>query len=83
MLKLRQTVAGVLVTLNGVVGSVVESPEKWDSSYFDDELSATIDAAASESDTMLLGRRTYEKVASFWPTRANDEPMADYAPATR
>jgi hypothetical protein len=79
----RKTVAGVLVTLNGVVGSVAESPEKGQVLYFDDEPSADIDAAAAESDTMLLGRRTYEKVASFWPTRDSDEPMAGYAPATR
>jgi dihydrofolate reductase len=70
--EVRKTVA--LTTLNGVVGSLAESPEKWQLLYFDDELSANVEAAAAESDTTLLGRRTYEKVASFWP---------GYAPATR
>ena len=80
---MRKTVAGVLMTLNGVVESVVESPEKWQSSYFDDELSATVDAAAAESDTMLLGPRRYHDLATFWPTRDSDRPIAGYAPATR
>jgi dihydrofolate reductase len=66
---MRKTVAGVLMTLDGVV----ESPEKWHPRYFDDEMSEVIDAAAA-----LLGRRTYEEFAAFWPTQGSDEPMADY-----
>jgi dihydrofolate reductase len=70
----RKTVAGVLMTLDGVV----ESPEKWQLRYFDDEMNAIVDAAAAQSDAMLLGRRTYEEFAAFWPTQDSDEPMADY-----
>jgi dihydrofolate reductase len=73
----------VLMTLNGVVASVVESPEKWQLHDFDDELSASIDAAAAQSHATLLGRRTYQEFATFWPTQDSDEPMAGYAPATR
>jgi dihydrofolate reductase len=71
---MRKTVAGMLITLDGVV----ESPEKWQLRYFDDELGELIDAAASESDAILLGRRTYEEFAAFWPSQGSDEPMADY-----
>jgi dihydrofolate reductase len=71
---MRRTVAGMLITLDGFV----ESPEKWHLRYFDDELGELIDAAATESDPMLLGRRTYEEFAAFWASQGSDEPMADY-----
>ncbi len=59
---MRKTVAGVLMTLDGVV----ESPEKWQPRYFDDEMGEIVAAAAARSDVMLLGRRTYEEFAAFW-----------------
>src|SRR5262249_24750154 len=71
---MRKTVAGILMTLDGVV----ESPEKWHLRYFDDEMSELVDAAAANSDAMLLGRRTYEEFAAFWPSQNGNEPMADY-----
>jgi dihydrofolate reductase len=71
---MRKTVAGILMTLDGVV----ESPEKWHLRYYDDELGELIDAAAANSDAMLLGRRTYEEFAAFWPSQDGDEPMTDY-----
>jgi dihydrofolate reductase len=71
---MRKTVAGILMTLDGVV----ESPEKWPSRYYDDELGEVMDAAAASSDTILLGRRTYEEFAAFWPSQGSDEPMAAY-----
>jgi dihydrofolate reductase len=75
---MRKTVAGVLMTLDGVV----ESPESWHLRYFDDEMGELIDAAAAESDSILLGRRTYEEFAAFWPGQDSDEPMADYMNGT-
>jgi dihydrofolate reductase len=71
---MRKTVAGVLMTLDGVV----EAPEKWQVRYFDDEMAEIIDAAAAHSDAMLLGRRTYEEFVAFWPSQGSDVPMADY-----
>jgi dihydrofolate reductase len=71
---MRKTVAGVLMALDGVV----ESPEKWHFRYFDDEMGEIIDAAAARSDAMLLGRRTYEEFAAFWPSQGRDVPLADY-----
>src|SRR5262245_27533485 len=72
--QMRKTVAGVIMSLDGVV----ESPEKWHLRYFDDELGELIDAWAAQADAMLLGRRTYEEFAAFWPTQGRDVPMADY-----
>jgi dihydrofolate reductase len=71
---MRKTVAGVLITLDGVV----ESPEKWQPRYFDDEMGEIVEAAAAQSDVMLLGRRTYEEFAAFWPAQGSDLPTADY-----
>jgi dihydrofolate reductase len=71
---MRKTVAGILMTLDGVV----ESPDKWRWRYFDDEMGDLIDAAAANADAMLLGRRTYEEFAAFWPSQDGNEPMADY-----
>ena len=44
---------------------VVESPEKWQAPYFDEEMGAAIGARMAQSDAMLLGRKTYEEFAGF------------------
>src|SRR5262245_20026366 len=71
---MRKMVAGVLMALDGVV----ESPEKWQPRYFDDEMGEIVETAAAQSDVMLLGRRTYEEFAAFWPAQGSDLPMAAY-----
>src|SRR5512134_1111188 len=72
--KMRNLVASLFTTLDGVV----EAPKKWQFRYFDDELGEVIGAAAEKSDAILLGRRTYEEFAAFWPSQGSDVPMADY-----
>lgn len=71
---MRSLVASLFTTLDGVV----EAPEKWQSRHLDDELGEVIDAAAEKSDSLLLGRRTYEEFAAFWPSQGSEVPMADY-----
>jgi dihydrofolate reductase len=71
---MRKIVARLFMSLDGVV----ESPEKWPLRYVDDEVGEAIDAAAAESDALLLGRRTYEEFAAVWPGLNSDLPMADY-----
>lgn len=72
---MRKIVAGLYMSLDGVV----ESPEKWSGPYFDDEMGQAVGAQMAGSDTLLLGRRTYEEFAAFWPDRtAEDDPFADY-----
>jgi dihydrofolate reductase len=68
----RKIVAGLFISLDGVV----ESPEKWHFPYFDDEMGEVVGSAMAAADTMLLGRRTYEEFASFWPNA--DDEMAAY-----
>jgi dihydrofolate reductase len=67
---MRKVIASELVSLDGVVGS----PEKWHFPYFNDEMGEAIRAAMAVSDSMLLGRVTYEEFAAFWPSQeASDE----------
>jgi hypothetical protein len=72
---MRKVTAGLLVSLDGVV----ESPERWQPSYFNDEMGEAIGAAMAAADAMLLGRVTYQEFASYWPeVSAEDQPFADY-----
>jgi hypothetical protein len=52
---MRKVTAGLFVSLDGVV----ESPEKWQLPYFNDEMGEVIGAAMTEADAMLQGRVTY------------------------
>ena len=72
---MRKIVAGLYMSLDGVI----ESPEKWSGPYFDDEMGQAVGAQMAASDTLLLGRRTYEEFAAFWPSRTDvDDPFAGY-----
>jgi dihydrofolate reductase len=63
------------MTLDGVV----ESPDKWSFPYFTDEVGQVIGGQMEASDTMLLGRRTYDEWADYWPDKTSkDDPFADY-----
>src|SRR5712692_8071807 len=58
---------------------VVEAPDKWTFAYFNDEVGQVVGVAMAASDTLLLGRRTYEEFAAYWPDKtASDDPFADY-----
>jgi len=72
---MRKIVAGLYVSLDGVT----ESPEKWSFPYFNDEVGQTLGSQIATSDTLLLGRRTYQEFAAYWPDKtAQDDPFADY-----
>src|SRR5262245_63078820 len=73
------------VTLDGVMqapGGPAEDPSGgfehggWIYPYADG-FDTTIPDAFAEADAFLLGRRTYEIFASFWPKQTNpDDPIA-------
>jgi dihydrofolate reductase len=71
---MRKIIAGLFMSLDGVV----ESPEQWQTPYFNDEMGQVVGAQMAESDTLLLGRRTYQEFAGFWPNQPDDAPFADY-----
>jgi dihydrofolate reductase len=73
--KMRRIVARLFVSLDGVT----EAPEKWTSPYFNEQVGQELGAQMAEADTLLLGRRTYEEFAAFWPDKtAEDDPFAGY-----
>jgi len=48
----------------------------WQATYFDDESGATIGAGIERIDALLLGRRTYDIFAGYWPEHADADPIA-------
>ncbi|WP_457950823.1 dihydrofolate reductase family protein [Pseudarthrobacter sp. alpha12b] len=69
-------VANLFITLDGVYqapGGREEDPEGeftfggWQAPVSDDEAGAAIGAEIAEMDALLLGRKTYDIFASYWP----------------
>lgn len=71
---MRKIVAGLFVSLDGVI----EAPEQWHFPYWSDEMGEAIGAQTAASDTMLLGRVTYQDFAGFWPHQGSEVELADY-----
>src|SRR5882757_9076330 len=77
---MRKIVANLFISLDGVV----ESPEKWSMSYWNDDLEAVVGAGMANSDAMLVGRVTYDGFAAHWPNQTmEDDPGADHMNNTR
>ena len=72
---MRKLWAGLFMSLDGVVGS----PDRWVGPYFDEEVGQAVSAGSEAADAMLLGRRTYEEWAGYWPGKtAEDDPYAPF-----
>ncbi len=69
---MRKLTAGLFITLDGVV----ESPQKWHFPYINDEVMRAVAAQTEGADTMLMGRRTYQEWAAYWPLQGDDVPFA-------
>jgi dihydrofolate reductase len=62
VLNVRKVVAYELLSLDGVA----EKPEGWFAGW-DDVLEANLGAVIGAQDSVILGRRSYEEWAGFWP----------------
>ncbi|MCQ6245060.1 dihydrofolate reductase family protein [Streptomyces malaysiensis] len=62
---MRKISASLFISLDGVV----EAPDQWHFPYFNDEMGAAVDAVLGTSDTLLIGRKTYDSFAGAWPDR--------------
>jgi dihydrofolate reductase len=73
---MKKIIAGLFIALDGVV----EAPDQWHFPYFNEEMGAAVTATLGASDTILLGRKTYDSFAGAWPERElageEDAPMA-------
>lgn len=73
------------MTLDGVVQSPGMPEEDasggfrhggWQVPYFDEELGAIVGEHMNRSGALLLGRRTYDIFANYWPKAPADNPIA-------
>jgi dihydrofolate reductase len=79
---MRKIVSGLFITLDGVVEAPGSGdttlPEKrgWSDPYMSQEIGMSIFELMQNSDGFLLGRKTYQDFAAFWPTMPADDPFA-------
>jgi dihydrofolate reductase len=59
------------------VDGVYEAPETWQFPYFNDEMGEIVGSQIAAADTIVLGRRTYDAFAAYWPAQGSDVPLAD------
>jgi dihydrofolate reductase len=78
---MREIIASLFITLDGVVeapgAADTTLPEKrgWSMPFFSDDVGQVIGAGMANNDAMLLGRRTYQAFAAFWPSVPADDPF--------
>lgn len=77
--------ADLFVTLDGVYqapGGPEEDSENrfeyggWQGTFVDEESGAAIYAGIQSMDALLLGRKTYDIFAGYWPLQSDDNPIA-------
>jgi len=76
---MRKLTASFYMSLDGVV----DAPQEWHFPMVDDEMMSDTTASLEESDTILLGRATYQEWAAFWPGQSAGNPMAGYFNSTQ
>jgi dihydrofolate reductase len=54
----------------------------WQRPYFDEVLGATAAEGMAGTDAYLFGRKTYEKMAAYWPAAPAGDPYARHLNAT-
>lgn len=60
------------VALDGVIGS----PERWHPAFASPESMDVLLGQVARVDGMLVGRRTFEEFAAYWPRQGDDVPAA-------
>ena len=58
---MRKIKSNSFISLDGVV----ESPDKWHFTYFDDEMGAAVGAGFATADALLMGRGLYNEWAAY------------------
>jgi dihydrofolate reductase len=79
---MRKLSAGLFITLDGVVeapgdgDTTLEGKRGWSMPFMNDEAGMLIMGQMDASDAMMLGRKTYQEFAAFWPTMPAEDPFA-------
>ncbi|MGH2538707.1 MAG: dihydrofolate reductase family protein [Candidatus Promineifilaceae bacterium] len=89
---MRRIVVSAFLTLDGVMqapGGAQEDTEGgfqhggWHLPYFDDDASQIMDERMPGLEALLLGRKTYDIFAGYWPFQPDDDPTANQLNSTR
>ncbi|TDD84513.1 dihydrofolate reductase [Actinomadura darangshiensis] len=75
---MRKIFAAYFVSLDGVY----EAPQKWHFPYQNAQMEQAVAAQMDDSDTMLLGRRTYEEFAGAFMNADPSNALAAHMAAT-
>ena len=85
---MRKIIAGAQVSMDGGMqapGGPTEDPTKgfkfggWAMPYFDREFGEELDRVFQDRFDLLLGRKTYEIFAAYWPYYEEDAPHGSIA----
>ena len=85
---MRKIIVGAQVSMDGVMqapGGPTEDPTKgfkfggWVTPYFDQEFGEEVDRVFKEKFDLLLGRKTYEIFAAYWPYYDENAPHGGIA----
>ena len=82
---MRKVIVSTFLSLDGVMQAPGGPNEDrsggfehggWQMAYFDEDAGSASLEAMDASDGFLMGRRTYEIMAPFWPNQPDDDPFA-------
>jgi dihydrofolate reductase len=85
---MRKIIVGAQVSMDGVMqapGAATEDPTTgfkfggWSMPYFDQAFGEEIDRLFKQEFDLLLGRKTYEIFAAYWPYQEQDAPHGGIA----
>ena len=89
---MRQLIVQTFLTLDGVMqapGGPGEDDDGgfahggWSVTYWDDQMGQVMGEATSRPFAMVLGRRTYDIMAAYWPTAPEEEGAKVFNDATK
>ena len=89
---MRKLIVQTFLTLDGVMqapGGPGEDDDGgfayggWSVNYWDDQMGQVMGEATSTPFAMVLGRRTYDIMAAYWPTAPEDEGAKVFNDATK
>jgi dihydrofolate reductase len=88
---MRKLIIIEFITLDGVMQGLGSPDEDrdggfehggWSAPYFSEDQGAAAAEGLKSTTAYLFGRRTYEKMAEFWPNQPDENPMAAHLNAT-
>jgi len=89
---MRRLVVVEFITLDGVMQSLGSPDEDtgggfeyggWSAPYFDEAQGQAAGEGMAATDAFLFGRKTFEKMAAFWPHQPDTDPMAAHLNMTQ